>query len=181
MGMPPHCDSKDGPVVKAAALALLEDSVELVLPYVPEDGETEVRAAFEKTMAARACGEDAAAVADEWFCETVVRVHRAGEGAAFTGLKPAGLGHGVVVPVAERAIESGTVDELVELLTTALESEIRSKFSRVMKLRQSQRSSVPEAREYVEAMLGFEVWAHKTHKCIISDPLHDHGSMGHTG
>lgn len=177
--MPPHCDSKDGPVVKAAMLAITEGSVELVLPYVPADDEHEVRAAFEKTMAARAAGPDAAGVADEWFSETVVRIHRAGEGAPFTGLKPAGLGHGVVVPVAEAAIESGKVDHLVALLGAALEAEIRGKFDRVMALQRSPRATVPAQREYVEAMLGFEVWSHKTHQCITADPLHDHGSMGH--
>lgn len=176
--MPPHCDSKDGPVVKTAALALARASVDLVLPYVPEEGEDEVRAAFENTMAARACSREAAEVADEWFYETVVRIHRAGEGAAFTGLKPAGLGHGEVVPVAERAIETRQVDELVELLTNALESEIRGKFDRVMQLLALKDGSVPAAREYVEAMLGFEVWSHRTHQCITSDPLHDHGAMG---
>ena len=179
--MPPHCDSKDGPVVKAAALAISEASVDLVLPYVPADGEEEVRKAFDRTMAARACGSAAVDVADEWFFETVVRIHRAGEGAPFTGLQPAGLGHGPVVPVAERAIETGSVDELVELLTSALDAEVRGKFDRVMKLKAVERGPVPQAREYVEAMLGFEVWSHKTHQCITSDPLHDHGSMGHEG
>lgn len=178
--MPPHCDSKDGPVVKAAALAISENSVELVLPYVPESGEAEVQAAFERTMAARVCSPEAAQVADEWFYETVVRIHRAGEGAAFTGLKPAGLGHGEVVPLAERAIETGQADELVGFLLSALEREIRGKFDRVMQL-QLEQGSVPEVREYVEAMLGFEVWAHKTHQCIASDPLHEHGSMRHAG
>lgn len=179
--MPPHCDSKDGPVVKAAAMALSKNSVDIVLPYVPDSGEAEVRTAFERAMAARACGQDATGVADEWFYETVVRIHRAGEGAPFTGLKPAGLGHGVVIPVAERAIESGMVDDLVELLTTALQDEIRGKFGRVMELQHAHRSSVSEDREYVEAMLGFEVWSHKTHRCITSDPLHDHGSIARSG
>ncbi len=177
--MPPHCDSKDGPVVKAAALAIATGSVDKVLPYVPAEGEAEVRAAFDKTMAARACGDRAAEVADEWFFETVVRIHRAGEGAAFTGLKPAGLGHGVVVPVAERAIETGQVGELARLLTDALDAEVRRKFGRVMELKPQADGAVSEAREYVEAMLGFEVWSHKTHQCITSDPLHDHGSMHH--
>lgn len=101
--MPPHCDSKDGPVVRAAALAIATGSVDKVLPYVPAEGEAEVRAAYEKTMAARACGDRAAEVADERFFETVVRIHRAGEGAAFTGLKPAGLCHGAVVYPSRRA------------------------------------------------------------------------------
>ncbi len=178
--MPPHCDSKDGPVVKAAVRALEGDAVESVLPYVPADSEGEVRAAFDRTMAARSAGSAAASVAEEWFSETVVRLHRAGEGAAFTGLKPAGLGHGAVVPVAERAIETGDPGELVELLTAALRDETNRKFEHVMRLKPQENGPVAEARQYVEAMLGFEVWSHKTHQCITSDPLHDHGSM-HVG
>lgn len=179
--MPPHCDSKDGPVVMAAARALAEVSVDIVLPYVPEESEQEVRDAFDKVSLARECGPEAAEVADEWFFETVVRLHRAGEGAPFTGLKPAGLGHGPVIPVAEHAIASGTVEEVVTLLTSALESEIRRKFDRVMQLKAAEHGAIPDAREYCEAMLGFQVWAHKTHQCILSDPLHDHGSMAHRG
>lgn len=177
--MPPHCDSKDGPVVKAAMKALERGDVSIILPYVPEDAEAEVTVAFDKVMRVRMSGEDAAEVADEWFFETVVRLHRAGEGAAFTGLKPAGLGHGAVVPVAEEAVDSGSADQLADLLSSALRDEVRRKFSEVMRLKDQEPGAVAEAREYVEAMLGFIVWSHKTHQCIVSDPLHDHGSMGH--
>src|SRR5512139_1528573 len=59
--MPPHCDSLDGPDVKAA-------------------GEDEIRAAFERTTAARR-NPAAREVAELYFFETVVRVHRRGEGA----------------------------------------------------------------------------------------------------
>lgn len=175
--MPPHCDSKDGPVVKAALRALEEAKVELVLPFVPDDAEAEVTAAFDKVMRVRAAGGDAADVADEWFFETVVRLHRAGEGAAFTGLKPAGLGHGEIVPRAEKAIETGDVAELADVLCSALREEVGRKFAEVMRLKDHDATRVTEAREYVEAMLGFIVWSHKTHQCIQSDPLHAHGSM----
>ena len=57
--MPPHCDSLDGPVVTAARLALAAGDVDLVLPYVPEDGEAEVRAVFETTLPVRRLGDDA--------------------------------------------------------------------------------------------------------------------------
>lgn len=177
--MPPHCDSKDGPVVKAAVRALEGADVSIILAYVPEESEGEVVSAFNKVMAARSAGGEAAEVADEWFFETVVRLHRRGEGAAFTGLKPAGLGHGKVVPVAEKAIESGDVGELATLLSSALEAEVRRKFEVVMALQHADRTTVAADREYVEAMLGFIVWSHKTHACIESDPLHDHGSAQH--
>jgi Family of unknown function (DUF6448) len=92
--MPPHCDTMDGPVVSAARKALEAEDVNFALAYVPESGEAEVRSAFEKVL--RACKADQAAreVADLYFFETVVRVHRAGEGAPYTGLRRLMAQHG---------------------------------------------------------------------------------------
>ena len=101
--MPRHCDSLDGPVVQAACAALEGGDELIVLPYVHSGGETKVREAFAQAMVARAVGGAAQEVADRWFFETVVRVHRAGEGEPYTGLKPAGLDVGPVIPIADRA------------------------------------------------------------------------------
>jgi hypothetical protein len=115
--MPPHCDSLDGPVVVAAKRAIEAGRVDLVLPFVPADAEPEVTKAFEETMALQRRSPEAAAFADRWFFENVVRIHRAGEGAPYTGVKPAGLSEGPVIPVAERALETGSADELIAVLT----------------------------------------------------------------
>ncbi len=157
--MPPHCDSLDGPVVQAAARALEAEDVDLVLPYVKVDGEDEVRAAFTRAVKARH-DPDAREVADLYFFETVVRVHRRGEGAPYTGLKPAGLDVGPVIPIAERAIETGSADELAALLTDTLQHQVKERFDHVMALQRHVAGPVPEAREYIEAMLGLQVWSH---------------------
>ena len=78
--MPPHCDALDGPVVGAARAALGATDVDLVLPYVHADREPEVRDAFERVLKVAALGDEARELAERWFFETVVRVHRAGEG-----------------------------------------------------------------------------------------------------
>ena len=176
--MPPHCDSMDGPVVKAAMKALDNGDVKAVLPFVPREGEAEVTAAFEKVIKARAQSPEAKEVADKHFFETVVRIHRAGEGAPFTGLKPAGLGHGPVVPVAEKAIETKSPEELVKLLTDTVEAQIRGRFEHVMHLKReaSVGQGVNEMREYVEAMLSLEVYSHKLYECAHSEP---HGEGAH--
>ena len=128
-------------------------------------------------MKARAQSPEAKEVADRHFFETVVRIHRAGEGAPFTGLKPAGLGHGPVVPVAEKAIEDGSPEELVKLLTDTVEEQIRARFERVMRSRrEASGKGVKEMREYVEAMLGLEVYSHKLYECAHSEP---HGEGAH--
>ena len=99
--MPPHCDSVDGPVVNAARTALEAGDVALVLPFVRADGEAEVRRVFDSVLPVRDFGPEVREVADRLFYETVVRIHRAGEGAPYTGLKPAGLSVGPVIPLAE--------------------------------------------------------------------------------
>lgn len=170
--MPPHCDSLDGPVVRAAAGALERGDVELVLPFVHADGESELRSAFELTQRARSAGGDAQEVADRWFFETAVRIHRAGEGAAFTGLKPAGLDVGPIIPVAEHAIEIGDPTPLVEILVDALRGEVERRFDAMTDARATAEleGTVAAERVYVDSMLGLEVWAHRLHRRIIGPP-----------
>ena len=172
--MPPHCDSMDGPVVVAARRALEAGDVDLVLPFVHEEGEAEVRAAFERALKARARGDEAREVADLYLFDTVVRVHRAGEGAPFTGLKPAGLDVGPVIPLAEAAIESGSVDGLAAFLTDAVREEVHERFDAMTAAKASSGEGLAAARAYVEAMLGLQVWAHKLYGAVHA-PAHGSG------
>lgn len=171
--MPPHCDSLDGPVVTAARDALMAGDVDLVLPFVPGAGESEVREAFDLAVKARAMGGEAAAVADRWFFETAVRVHRAGEGAPYTGLKPAGLDVGPVIPAAERALATGSPDELADLLCTTARHQVAHRLAAAMALKPDAGATVAEGREYVEAALGLQVWSHTVHRQLLADP-HEH-------
>jgi len=51
--MPPHCDTRDGPVVKAAKKALEAGNINYVLVWVPRESEKELREVFERTLRAR--------------------------------------------------------------------------------------------------------------------------------
>jgi hypothetical protein len=170
--MPPHCDTMDGPVVKAAARALEARECDVVLPYVPANAESEVRRAFDGVLKVRDQGDEARELADRHFFETVVRVHRAGEGEPFTGLKPAGLDHGPVIPVAEQAIETGSADDLIRVLCDAAAKRAESQLSAVAELRHTANGDLEAKRTYVSAMLGFQVWAHKVYECLESAPHH---------
>lgn len=172
--MPPHCDTMDGPVVKAAARALDAHDSALVLPYVPAEGEEEVERAFAAALRLREQGGEASDVADRWFFETVVRIHRAGEGEPFTGLRPAGLDPGPVIPVAERAIDSGSPDELVGLLCDVVAGRARDQLHTVGELGRHADGDVAATRAYVSAVLGLQVWAHKLYECAESAPHEGH-------
>jgi hypothetical protein len=171
--MPPHCDSLDGPVVTAARRALEAGDVDLVLPFVPADDEDEVRRMFAATSTVRPLGEDARTVADLLFFETVVRLHRAGEGAPFTGLRPAGLDVGPVTPRAEQAVATGSATALTDYLVEALRHQLEHRLEVVSSLAATKDRSVTEARSWVEAALGFEVYSHHLLGAIEA-PVHGH-------
>jgi Family of unknown function (DUF6448) len=168
--MPPHCDSLDGPVVRAARAALVAADVDLVLPFVHLEGEDEVRSAFDETLKVRELGPEARGLADRWFFETVVRVHRAGEGAPYTGLKPSGLDVGPVIPAAERSLSDGSAEELVDVLCGELRMEVERRHAEAMILKQHADEDLVGMRSYVEAMLGLQVWAHSVHRRVMSAP-----------
>src|SRR3990170_6914197 len=158
--MPPHCDTLDGPVVMAAQAALEKKDVGLTLPFAPKAAEDEIRKTFDRTLAVRTQGKEAREVADYWFFETAVRLHRTGEGAPYTGLKPAGLDEGPVVPRAERALELGDAAEVTEFLSQTIQEELRYRLEHALSLKDYSKNDVKAARDYVEAMLGFILYSH---------------------
>jgi hypothetical protein len=169
----------DGPVVTMAKQALDTGDVKLILPYVPKDGEAEVIQAFEKVLPLHRQANGAKQVADQYFFETVVRIHRAGEGAPFTGLKPAGLEVGPIIPVAEKAIETESPDELEQLLVGIVRMEVRKRFDHMLHLKQHAHESVDAARAYVEAMLGLQVYSHQLYLCTKAAAHEEHHEHGH--
>jgi len=178
--MPPHCDSLSGPVVKMAKKALETGNVKLILPYVPEESEDEVITAFNKVLPLHNQPNGVKDIADTFFFETVVRLHRAGEGALYTGLKPAGLYEGPIIPIAEKAIETGSVEELKETLTYIIASEVEKRFEHMQYLKQYTEESVEDAREYVESMLGLQVWSQTIYLAATAE-LHEETGVHHHG
>ena len=66
--------------------------------------------------------------------ETVVRLHRAGEGAAYTGLKPGDIDYGPVIPAAEQAVETGDLTKLKAVLVEQIEHVLRERLAHVREL-----------------------------------------------
>jgi len=123
-----HCDGLDGPVVKAAQKALESGNVNPVLIWVLKKDEGEIKKAFQNTLAVRKLNSQAKELADMYFFETLVRIHRAGEGEPYTGLRPAGRNLEPAIPAADQAIESGKLELLLKILTETVETEVREKF-----------------------------------------------------
>lgn len=159
-----HCDSVDGPVAKAVEKALETGNINPVLAYAPATAEAEIHAAFDRSRKVRELGPDARSLADQAFMETVIRLHRAGEGAPYTGLKPAGIDYGPAVPAAEHAVETGDLAKLKAVLSEEIEHALRERLAHVRELQRAPLApkapaEVPAARERVSAELGFITFA----------------------
>jgi len=179
-----HCDTMDGPVAQAAAKALETGNVNAVLPYAPVAAEAEITAAFEQARRVRARDAEARRLADRFFLETVVRLHRQGENAPYTGLKPAGMDFGPVIPAAEGALESGDAEALVTLLTNAVSAHVQERLKHSLQARSlpgepANRAEVAAAREQVEAELGFVLYAESLHQAIKGQAAHAEAGNAH--
>jgi hypothetical protein len=150
-----HCDGLDGPVVKSARAALEARNVALVAIWVQPQDKPEIRRAFEQTLVVRSSSPQAKELADRFFFETVVRVHRAGEGAPFTGLKPAGRDLGPAIPAADKALEERSLEPLVTLLTDTMRDRLRQHFNEAVTARTYDVGDVAAGREYVRAYIEF--------------------------
>jgi hypothetical protein len=179
-----HCDTVDGPVATAAVRALETGNVNAVLPYAPTAAEAEIIAAFDEARAVRAKDAQTRQLADRYFQETVVRLHRQGENAPYTGLKPAGLDFGPVIPAAEQALESGNASDLIDLLTEAVQHQVSEHLDHTLNARDLPRdptdyAEVAAARERVEAELGFVLYAEGLHQALKGQTGHAEGGAAH--
>ncbi|MBI5632950.1 MAG: hypothetical protein HZA15_05670 [Nitrospirae bacterium] len=169
-----HCDTLDGPVVITAKQALEKGAISQILKWVRKEDEKEIRAQFDKTLAVRKQSKEAKELADMYFFETLVRIHRAGEGAPYTGLKP-GEAVEPSVAAADKALETGSVDQLVKLVTDAAEKGIRERFAHAAETKKHADHGVEYGRKFVAAYVDFTHYVEKLHMDAMGPMGHSHG------
>jgi len=168
-----HCDTMSGPVIKAAQKALETGHVNLVLIWIKKDDEAEIEMAFQRALSVRKLGPEARDMADMYFFETLVRLHRAGEGAPYTGLKPAGLDLGPVIPASDKALETGSVDALEKLLVDAVRQNVPEHFRELMERKAFDENDVEAGRRFVATYVLFTHYVEKIHEAVLRPEAHD--------
>jgi hypothetical protein len=168
-----HCDGLDGPVVAAARQALKSGDPNPVLIWVQPKDEGEVRRAFTEAVTVRKLGPQARGMADRYFFETLVRIHRAGEGATYTGLKPAGRDLGPAIPLADKAVATGSDRELAAFAAKDVEQGIHRKFADLQRKRNFRPDDVAAGRNYVASYVSFVHYVEGLHQAVEA------GAAGH--
>lgn len=175
-----HCDTMSGPVVTAARNALTSGNVNLALIWVQPGDEAVLREAFARARTDRAAGGAAAEAADQRFFETLVRIHRAGEGAPYTGIKPAGTDVGPAVAAADQSLASGSVEPVRSVLVNAVASGIDRHFRAVTDRKSYGPDDVAAGRAYVKAYVEYTHFAEGVYDKATAATAHpEHAAEGH--
>ena len=166
-----HCDSYDGPVIKDALKALEQQNVELVLKWVEPKYDKIITEKFNQTLKLQGSNEEVNEIIRTHFLETLVRLHREGEGASFTGLKPIGS-MTPMVEMADNSLDKNDIDYVVNKVNNHLGEVLRERFTKAMELSKTKHNSVEQGRAYVEAYVEY------THTLDALEHIM-HGSMSH--
>ncbi len=166
-----HCDTEGGPVIQAAKKALETRNIDLVLIWIKEKDETELEKAFKQALTVRKLDPKAREMADRYFFETLVRIHRAGEGAPYDGIKPAGTEEPAIA-AADQAVASGAIDELAAEIAKLAGDGVRERFTVLMEKKKHKDESVAAGREYVEAYVTFIHYVERLHNDAAGDAAH---------
>jgi hypothetical protein len=168
-----HCDTYGGPVIAEAQLALEKGDLTPLLKWVPKEDEKEIRNVFAQVLSVRRNGKDSRELADRFLFETLVRVHRAGEGAPYTGLKPAGTIAQAVI-AADKALDAGSVDELSSKIGNAVRDGIRKRFEEGAEKKKHANDTVEAGRGFVAAYVEYVHFIEGIHNMVAKGPAHDH-------
>jgi hypothetical protein len=168
-----HCDTAEGPAVRDGRRALETGNVNHALKWIPADGEAELRDVFEKALRVRALGAEAGELADRLLLETLVRLHRMGEGVGFTGIQPADAPVDPVVQAADAAIARGSDEELLPLVPAERRAELDRRFQVAMALQEYDVDDVAAGRRYLAAYVDFFMYAEGEDRGHDNDHGHD--------
>lgn len=146
-----HCDSVAGPVAKDVHKALTSGELSPVLKWIRPTDESELKAAFERALAVRKGGEEAAALADQFFLETAVRLHRASEGEPYTGLKPASAAEERAPSLVDAALSKNALDTVEDTVMSEVRIGLQAKISQLEKARKESEVSPAQGRAYIRA------------------------------
>ena len=166
-----HCDRENGPVAKAARQALESSDFKKIVIWVGEDQEDELKEKFNQALVVFNNGGDSRELAEQYFMETAVRLHREAEGFPYTGLKPASP-NPPDIEAAEKALETGDFSPVIKLLSSEMDEQTSKSFKKAMQAQKSKDQSVEAGRNWVDAYVRYIVFIHKLYESVQQGPPH---------
>lgn len=150
-----HCDSMEGPVIKASKKALDTGNLNYVLVWIKGENEEVIKTLFNKVNNDRSLNQDAKELAEMHFFETIVRLHRSGEGEPYSGIKPVGFKLEDGIEEADNAIETGSLKNVLKKLDDKYHAKANQLFKNLQLKKKYDVNDVNSGRMYVESYVSF--------------------------
>jgi len=150
-----HCDTVNGPVVSDAKQALEKANADIVLKWVRQQDEEKIRKAFNETLEKRKQHPKDKGNIDMSFYEEVVKLHRAGEGVEYSGIKTGEIKINPITEIADTALAKSDAGELIKMFPESARADIQSDFDEVMKKKKHMNENIAAGREYVASYVKF--------------------------
>ncbi len=173
-----HCDAEDGPVIVEARVALEKGDVAPILKWIGPEDEATIRELFAQVVEVRTGGDDARNVADRLFFETLVRLHRASEGAGFDGIKPAGHQEPFVRRI-DAALATGEGEAVADAIAGHVRREIAARFEAATIAAETRNASTEAGREWVAAYVELVHFIKGIHEAVEAGGTHGHAVESH--
>ncbi len=171
-----HCDTMDGPVIADAKRSIENNNINYALKWVRTDDENQIREAFSLIMKVRTLSPEAKDLSEKYFFETLVRLHRNGEGVPYTGVKPSGTPIDEKILAADNSLAKGDLSPLKDLVPADMLPELTKRFEKALSLKKFDVNNVEAGREFVEAYVQF------FHFAEGENEGHEHiDKIGHAG
>lgn len=168
-----HCDSYDGPVVKDALVALNNNNPALVMKWIDAKHEKEITDLFNKTLKYKSGDKEIYMLLEKHFLETLVRIHREGEGEPYTGLKPAGTTK-QIIKLTDTALADNDFKNFLTKFHGHVDSILTEKYEKVAQLEKVKNRTVEQGRAYVEAYVDY------THTIEMMHDILEHTGPAHS-
>lgn len=168
-----HCDSIDGPVVNDAKRAIISKKIDPVLKWIRNEDENSMKSVFEHTLKVRGLSKEAQKLADLYFFETLVRVHRASEGEGFMGLKKSGQ-TSTSIEATDKALEQGNIASLADEISNEVRKAVLLKFDKAYNLKKVSEKSPEDGRDYVKSYIELTHFIEGIHHGLDEGFRHKH-------
>lgn len=169
-----HCDRINGPVADDAREALETKKFEVAAKWVGKEQEKKLRTVYEETLPVFQMGGKARNLAEQYFIETTIRLHRAAEGFPYTGVKPASpLPEDIAA--AEKALDTGNLEPVSNLLASEMRTKLQDLFKQVREAKKHKQQSLSAGREWVDAYVRYVIYVHGLYQTIQAGPEHGVG------
>jgi hypothetical protein len=166
MNMPKYPDEMQGPVVKAAKMALETGNVNYILIWLPEESENTLKNLLEKTCCTRSSRMNMKNRAYDWYFEMVNRFFNIGRPRDNLTIR-GGLAEKPLDLKVDKAIESGNFEEIRDIIPVTHEADAKQRFLHVMNMRNYPVNNIAEGRAYVSAFFDFNRYMHDLYSGIL--------------